>query len=38
MLHEEQNIQWKHYINVLNFHKTFIRFELIVFLFRSEYI
>ena len=41
MLYEEQNIQWKHYINalkLLNFtthHKTIIRFRLIVFLFKS---
>ena len=37
MLYEEQNIQWKHYINVLKLlkvyiqHKTIIRFGLIVF-------
>ena len=40
MLHEEQNIQWNHYINVLKLfttqHKTIIRFGLIVFLFKSE--
>ena len=43
MLYEEQNIQWKHYINVLKLltkfttqHKTIICFELIVFLLKSE--
>ena len=42
MLYEEQNIRWKHYINVLKLlskfttqHKNIIRFGLIVFLFKS---
>ena len=42
MLYEEQNIQSKHYINVLKLlstfttqHKNIIRFGLIVFLFKS---
>ena len=41
MLYEEQNIQWKHFINVLQLltkfttqHKTIIRIGLIVFLFK----
>ena len=41
MLYEEQNIQWKHFINVLKLltkfttqHKTIIRIGLIVFLFK----
>ena len=41
MLYEEQNIRWKHYINVLKLlkfatkHKTIIRFGFIVILFKS---
>ena len=41
MLHEEQNIQWKHFINVFKLltkfttqHKTIIRTGLIVFSFK----
>ena len=41
MLYEEQNIQWKHFINVLKLltkfttqHKTIIRIGLIMFLFK----